>query len=155
MSNTMDLTGGSDCCGWDEMRELSSYNGNFDEALHRVKDSLFPDGFYNDSKPCAGAILFTANVRGRKNYATQFAADIRKRKLGRVVSIPRFSNPNTDHRITSFAWVINKQNLLRYMRRNIVMWDPHYDDYVDRKKAPQRPRVTPAIPTAQPYGDIW
>lgn len=146
------LNGGSNCCGWDEITDLATYDGNFDAALQGLADALFPDGFYNDCKPCCGALLFTANVEDRVNYATRFAQDILKRKLGKVIAIPRFGNPNTGHRITSFAWIINKQNLLRYIHKYIVKWNEEYQEY-EFRDMPRKPRPEPT-PVQGTYNDI-
>lgn len=108
------LTEGMSCCGYDEIHDLSSYRGNFKEALEELVESGLIE---EDLKFQMGALLFTAAGRGA-SYAKKFAADITKNDLGSVTQIPTFTNPNTGNPINSYVWVIAKTRTLAFLKKH-------------------------------------
>lgn len=118
---------GMSCCGIQELCDLRGYtSGGFDSVIEKLTRTgfiqLYPNYYqsYSDNGSLnAGSLIFTQADRSYNEirYGVRFAADVTKRKLGKVIAIPRYTNPNTGNTISVFVWVINKAGLLRYAKK--------------------------------------
>jgi hypothetical protein len=91
-----------ECCAVSELAWISTLTPTdvIDSILGEFSDCDFP-----------GAFIFTQ--AGRGTYGDRLADHIRKHKLGKVVVVPTFRNPNTGNSIKLFVWIID----LRRMRK--------------------------------------
>jgi hypothetical protein len=106
------------CCGWREISALRVYRGDFDAALR----GLFDKGVFTRDRVGCGSLLFNGTSGDNYNglYASKFARDIRKRKLGKVVKLPSFRNPNTGRIIYPYMWMVDTAALLAYCQKNNI-----------------------------------
>jgi hypothetical protein len=98
------------CCGWTELTGLNLWDGtrtHFNELFKQFAGFRIPTGM-------CGSVLFTTNTREEANLAVKLAALIKHLKLGKVVKIPRFTNPNTNNLITSYVWILDKPAVVAY-----------------------------------------
>lgn len=65
-----------------------------------------------------GAVIFTSNTLERGNYASTFASNITRARLGTVQKFKPFTNPNTDNPITVYLWTINQEALIQWVKSN-------------------------------------
>lgn len=109
------------CCGWKEITNLYTfsdrYDINFIETLRRLKRSI----------DRGGAFVFTAadyygefTQSNYTNYAKLFADNIKINRLGKVIKLPMFQNPNTKNYIQSYVWIINRERLNNYLYKSKV-----------------------------------
>jgi hypothetical protein len=110
---------GMRCCGWREIFNLSSYQGDFNLALK----SLCNSGVIGINYTGCGALLFTA-AGSRSSYASKFAKDIVENKLGEVIKLPVFKNPNTGRQIKGYMWILDKTALTVYLRKHNLAREP-------------------------------
>lgn len=118
------------CCGLGEIANLSyPYDQTFEQQLKgalRNKKVIVRRSYYDYHNGASrsytyslfkGALFFTSNTNERDNYAEQFAEGLRKNKLGKVTKLPAFKNPNTTNPITVYMWVIDKDRLIAFIKK--------------------------------------
>jgi hypothetical protein len=64
-------------------------------------------------------VVFSEAKDGAGAYGEQFAAYIKKNKLGDVVASQRRVNPNSGNQVKLWVWTLNKQELVKWAAKNI------------------------------------
>lgn len=119
------------CCGVREVIQLSyqqtdDYKVPFKDLVRKLQ----ADG----AGISCGALVFTQAVTGN-TYGKEFADNIVKHKLGKVIEAPAFRNPNSRNMVTTWVWVIDRDALTAFVTKS------------DKPAAPRPPKVRREIPT--------
>lgn len=102
------------CCGWAELHGVQNYK---------------PEDFHNLLRLATqyrrGAYVFSsALTKGFENAdtcgATQFAAAIKRNKLGIISKIRSFRNPNSSRTIVPYLWIVAPVNLQKYCEKHRI-----------------------------------
>lgn len=100
------------CCGWAELYGVQSYtNKQFHSFLAVARN--YSKGAYFFASACETS-------KPRSCGASRFANALRKHKLGTVVTLEPFLNPNTRRYIIPFIWHVDRATLNNYCIENAV-----------------------------------
>lgn len=107
---------GLSCCALAEIDGLG-YSGGAENALL----AMFQDSPYDDRTSWVSAIILFTGASARKStqaeYAREFAAYIKKHKLGTVEQHTPTYNPNSGKYVTLYVWLTNIEALKRWWKK--------------------------------------
>jgi hypothetical protein len=108
------------CCAMDDIDGLSAFEGKPEEAMIDFCNSVeYTDyGGEKDFKP-QNLYLFTGVIKQpsrhgkpEPKYGSEFAAYIRRHKLGRVTpSIAKYNRNNHPDHVRAWVWAVNQESL--------------------------------------------
>lgn len=122
------------CCGMREMADLE-FTDNAKSAMEEfIMEAIPVRDHYNwkNNKYEKLAelrfshVVFSEAKDGSGNYGENFAAFIRRHRLGTVVASQRRRNPNSGNLLKFWVWTLNKRGLVRWANQNKVRGNTRY-----------------------------